>query len=141
MQDIRRWFLWTLIIGPIHMGEQLLTGIAELQELKGFLAKYYTLFRDPDYGTVVLVIVGFTLVNLIVYGLLAGGRLRLSAVGFFALLAIGEIHHIVKTVVNAAYFPGAITALPFFIFGALLLRAVIREWRATSARQKMAAAA
>jgi hypothetical protein len=141
MQDIRRWFLWTLIIGPIHMGEQLLTNITELQELKGFLANYYTLFRDPDYGTVVLVTIGFTLVNLIVYGLLAGGRLRLLAVGFFALVAIGEIHHIVKTVVNFAYFPGAVTAIPFFLFGLLLLRAVIREWRATATGGKFGAAA
>jgi hypothetical protein len=60
-------------------GEQLVTGIAELQELKGFLAKYYTLFRDPGYGTVVLVIIGFTLVNLIVYG--ASGRRQLAAAG------------------------------------------------------------
>jgi hypothetical protein len=141
MQDIRRWFLWTLIIGPLHMGEQLLTNIAELHELKGFFAKYYTLFRDPDYGTVVLVTIGFTLVNLIVYGLLAGGRLRLLAVGFFALVAIGEIHHIAKTVVNFAYFPGAVTAIPFFLFGLLLLRAVVREWRATATAGKFAAAA
>ena len=29
MDRVSRWFLWLLIIGPIHMGEQLFTSIEE----------------------------------------------------------------------------------------------------------------
>jgi hypothetical protein len=132
MNDIRRWFLWTLIIGPIHLCEQLATGLDELQELKGFTAKYYSWFTSADVGTVLLVMITFSLVNLIVYALLLGGRSRLIALGLFAAVALGEVHHILKTIVHATYFPGAVTAIPFFIFGVLLMRAIIREWGATT---------
>ena len=73
MNDIRRWFLWTLIIGPIHMSEQLMTSLDELQELKGFMSKYYGWFTNADVATVVLVMIVFSLMNLIVYALLLGG--------------------------------------------------------------------
>jgi hypothetical protein len=141
MNDIRRWFLWTLIIGPIHMCEQLMTSLDELQELKGFAAKYYGGFANPDVGTVVLVMIVFTLMNLIVYGMLLGGKPRLIAVGLFAAVAIGEVHHIIKTVVHLQYFPGTVTAIPFVIFGLFLLRAIIREWRVNTAGSKSAALA
>src|SRR5262249_15878503 len=141
MNEIRRWFLWTVIIGPIHLCEQLATGLDEPQELKGFTAQYYSWFSNADDVTVLLVMIPFTLVNVIVYALLVRGRARLIALGLFAMVALGELHHIVKSVVHAAYFPGAVTAIPFFIFGVLLLRAIIREWRVTESAGKLAAAA
>lgn len=141
MNDIRRWFLWTLIIGPIHMSEQLMTSLDELQELKGFMAKYYGWFTNADVATVVLVMIMFSLMNLIVYGLLLGGKPRLVALGLFAAVAVGEVHHIIKTIVHLQYFPGAVTAVPFFLFGLLLSRAIFREWRALSTGRTLAAAA
>jgi len=128
-REIRRWFGWTVIIGPLHMGEQLLFGIDELQELKRFAAIFYGWFRNADYATVVLVTVMFSFVNLIVYALLMGGKWRLIAIGFFAMVALGEVHHIVKTILHLSYFPGTVTAIPFVGFGLLLLRALIREFR------------
>lgn len=127
--DIRRWFGWLVIIGPIHMSEQLLFGIDELYELKRFAAAFYGLFRNPDYASVVLVIFSFTIVNLIVYGLLVGGRWRRIALGVFAMVGLGEVHHVVKTVLHGSYFPGAVTSIPFVIFGALLFRSLISEFR------------
>jgi hypothetical protein len=141
MNNVRRWFLWTMIIGPIHMCEQLMTSLDELQELKGFAAKFYSGFANPDVATVVLVMIVFTLTNLIVYGLLLGGKPRLIAVGLFAAVAIGEVHHIIKTVVHLQYFPGTVTAIPFVVFGLFLLRAIIREWRVNTADSKSAALA
>jgi hypothetical protein len=129
MDDVRRWFGWTVIIGILHMSEQLLFGLDELQELKGFAATYYGWFNNTDYATVILVTTMFSLVNLIVYALLIGGRWRLIAIGFFALVALGEIHHIVKSVMHASYFPGTVTAIPFVAFGVLLLRALVREFQ------------
>ena len=141
MTEIKRWFGWLLIIGPIHMSEQLMTGIDELQELKGFAAKYYSLFRDPDYGTVVLTMIIFSLVNVIVYAMLMGGRARLIALALFAMVGLGEVHHIAKTIVHLAYFPGTVTSIPFVLFGALLFRALVREWGAITPARKLAAAA
>ena len=131
-KDIRRWFGWLVIIGPIHMCEQLLFGIDELYELKRFAAAFYGLFRNPDYASVVLVIISFSIVNLIVYGLLVGGRWSQIALAVFAMVGLGEVHHVVKTVLHGSYFPGAGTSVPFVVFGALLFRSLISEFRAMS---------
>ena len=139
MQGIKRWFGWTAVIGPIHMCEQLLFGIDEVDELKGFADSYYSLFSNPDYGTVLLVTISFSLINLIVFGLLKGGRAALAAMGFFALVSVGEMHHIIKTIVHASYDIGTTTAIPFVIFGVLLSREIVREFRKTSAPALQAA--
>jgi len=130
--DIRRWFGWLVIIGPIHMCEQLLFGIDELYELKRFAATFYGLFRNPDYASVVLVTISFIIVNLIVYGLLVGGRWSQIALAVFAIVGLGEVHHVVKTILHGSYFPGAVTSVPFVVFGALLFRSLVSEFRATS---------
>jgi hypothetical protein len=133
MQGIKRWFGWTAVIGPIHICEQLLFGIDQLDELKGFADGYYSLFNNPNYGTVLLVMFGFSLFNLIVYGLLKGGRWALASMSVFALVAVGEMYHIIKSIVHASYDIGTATAIPFVIFGALLSRELMREFRKTSA--------
>jgi hypothetical protein len=132
MRDIRRWFGWTMVIGPLHMGEQFLTGFDELHELQRFSAAYHGWFGNPEVGTVLLVTLAFTFMNVVVYGLLKGGRAALLALGAFALVAVGEVHHLVKTIAHLQYFPGAVTAPFFALFGWLLLRALIAEYRRPS---------
>jgi len=129
MKEIQRWFLWLAIIGPIHLGEQLLFGLDELQILKRGFAGFYGLFSDPDYATVTLVIVFGTIVNLIGYAFVLGGKWRFAALAFFALVGVGEIHHVISTAERGSYFPGTVTAIPYFIFGVLLTRALIFEYR------------
>jgi hypothetical protein len=60
---------------------------------------------------------------------MAGGFWRLFAPAFFGVSGLVESHHIIKTVLRGAYFPGAVTAIPFVTVSFLLLRAVIRELR------------
>lgn len=134
MKDIRYWLGWLLIILPLHGIEQLFTGLDELYELKGQVGAVLDLFPNRDVGIVVLVFLLVIVVQFFIYGILRGGRLRLVGVGFFGLAALGESHHVIKTVLHVDYFPGAVTAIPFVIVGALLLRAVVREFR-ESARE------
>jgi len=131
MREIQRWFGWMVLIGPVHIGEQLLFGIDELAEIKRVLAVYHSWFRDPDYGTVVLVGIVVTSVMLMVYGLLVGGRWPLFVAGFFGVVGVAELHHLVKTLLHLFYFPGTVTAIPFIAIGVLLLRAVVREFQGT----------
>ncbi len=139
MKEIKRWFGWTAVIGPIHMCEQLLFGIDQLDELKGFADSYYSMFSNPNYGTVLLVMLSFTLINLIVYSFLKGGRWPLVAIGLFAFISVGEVHHILKTIINGSYDIGATTAVPFFLFGVMLSRALWREYRRSSEVQSFSA--
>jgi hypothetical protein len=46
----QRWFGWAAVTGPIHMGAQLLFGIDEMDELKGYTGGYCSLFSGPNYG-------------------------------------------------------------------------------------------
>ena len=129
MNEVRHWFRWLPIILILHGIEQLLFGLDELYELQGQVGMVLGLFRDRDSGIVVLVFALVLLVQLFVYGFLVGGRWRLLGPGFFAVAALGESHHFIKTIVRLQYFPGTVTAIAYVAVGALLLRAVVREFR------------
>jgi hypothetical protein len=132
MEDLKRWFGWLVLIGPIHMAEQLWFGLDELQELRGMMAAYYDHFRNPDVATVVLVVIVATIVQVLLYAMLVGGRWKLLAAGFFGVSGLIEAHHLVKTLVHGQYFPGFVTAFPFMGIGIMILVAVVREWRRTA---------
>jgi hypothetical protein len=132
MRDVKRWFGWMLVVLVVHMLEQLIFGIDELYEMQTFMAAWHSLFTNADYGTVVIVFAVVALVQLIAMGGVAGGRWPLLSAGFFGVAGIGEAHHVIKTIANGAYFPGAVSAIAFSACGALLLAAVIREFRTGS---------
>lgn len=129
MQRSTRWFGWIALIAPLHMSEQLLFGIDELARLRRVLAVYYSWFQQPDYGTVVLVAVVGTLLLGLTYGILAGGLLKEISLSIWALLAVGEVHHIVETIAAGRYTPGTATAIPYVTFGILLMFSIVREHR------------
>jgi len=140
MNDVRRWFFWLPIILALHGVEQIIFGLDELYELQGQVGYLLGLFPDRDRGIVVLVFAVVILIQVFVYGLLKGGRFALLAPGYFAVAALGESHHIIKTILRAAYFPGSVTAIAYVVVGALLLRAVVRAFRAGAPRAVSAAA-
>jgi len=72
MSSSAKCFEWLCLMLPLHMGEQLVFGVDELYKLKRMLGVYYTLFPEPDYGTVVLVTVVGSLVNLLAFAILCG---------------------------------------------------------------------
>lgn len=125
MKNIKYLFGWLVIIGPIHMIEQMIFGLDELQELKRVSAVYHSWFADPDFGTVLLVTIAGATSLLMMYGLLAGGRLQLIVVALLGFLSVGEVHHVAKTVVAGRYNPGVITSVPFAAFGGLLFYAAV----------------
>ena len=130
MKDIRFYLGLLILILPFHGIEQLLTGLDELYELQGQVGAVLDLFGPyRDHGIVLMVFAVVMLVATFLYGTLTSGRLRLLGFGFFGVSGIVESHHVIKTIVQLDYFPGAVTAIPFAIVGALLLRAVVREWR------------
>ncbi|HTT24326.1 MAG TPA: amidohydrolase family protein [Candidatus Sulfotelmatobacter sp.] len=141
MQRSTRWFGWIALIAPLHMSEQLLFGIDELARLRRVLAVYYSWFQQPDYGTVVLVAVVGTLLLGLTYGILAGGLLKEISLSIWALLAVGEVHHIVETIAAGRYTPGTATAIPYVTFGILLRFSIVREHRqrgqATSSARRL----
>jgi GrpB-like predicted nucleotidyltransferase (UPF0157 family) len=123
MRDVRYWFGWLPVILVFHGIEQLLFGFDELYELQGQVGAVLGLFANRDAGIIVLVFAVVLLVQLFVYTLLSGGRWRLLGPTFFAVAALGESHHIIKTIFRLDYFPGAVTAIPYVVVGALRLSA------------------
>ena len=115
------------IIDVLHLSEQMLFGIGELATLKQILASYYGWFRQPDYGTVVLMILASSMLFSLIFAAMAGGVGRVIAGGFVGVLAISEVHHLVETFHARHYTPGTVTAVPYIAAGLFLFRAVRRE--------------
>jgi len=127
MSASSKWFGWLCLMLPLHMAEQLVFGIDELAKLKQVLAIYYGRFQEPDAGTVLLVMLLGSLVNLLAFLIALGGRGRRIALCVFGLSGVLEAHHLIETAVAGHYTPGTVTAVPYILFGLLVLRAVARE--------------
>src|SRR5262245_48244433 len=122
MKEVRFWFGWLFLILPLHGVEQLMFGLDELYELQGQVGAVLDLFANRDKGIVVMVFAVVMLVAALVYGGVVGGRWRLLGPAFFGINGLGESHHIIKTIVHADYFPGAVTAVGYVLIGFFLLR-------------------
>jgi hypothetical protein len=127
-----KWLFGVLVvIGPLHMIEQMVFGIDEVYEMKRLVAVYHSWFSNPDLGTVVLVTVAGALCLLMMYGLIAGGRWQLAVIGFLGLSCIGEVHHVLRLFIFGHYNPGVVTCVPFATIGGLLLYHAYSQFRST----------
>ena len=131
MPRIRTLFLLLTIIGPLHMAEQLLTGIDEFYSIRDLIGGYYAWF-DPaaaDHATVLLVTIVWTFVSVLFYTLLHDGLPRLIVPAIFGLFGVTEAHHVIESLLKGAYDPGVVMSVPYAIVGAMLVAAVWREFK------------
>jgi len=107
-------WLWLTIIGPLHMAEQLMTGINEYYMIKDQVGGYYALFSpaDTDWATVLLITIVWTFVSVLFYAVLKGGRALLAVMGVFGLFGASEIHHVFEQLAKTDFEPGVLTAFP-----------------------------
>jgi hypothetical protein len=131
MDRINNLFLLLVVVGPLHMIEQMLTSIEEFYWLRGQLEGYYAWFApaSADLATVILVTVVWTKVSLILYAFLVGGTARLVVLAFFGLFGAQEVHHVIEALAKGGYDAGVITSIPYAVLGCLLLAEVWREFR------------
>jgi uncharacterized membrane protein YeaQ/YmgE (transglycosylase-associated protein family) len=131
MPRIRTLFLLLMIIGPLHMAEQMLTAIDEFYSIRDLIGGYYAWF-DPaaaDHASVLLVTIVWTLVSVLFYTLLHDGPTRLIVPAFFGLFGATEAHHVIESLLKGAYDPGVVMSVPYAIVGAMLVAAVWREFK------------
>jgi hypothetical protein len=133
MKDTKLLFGLLVIIGPLHMIEQMLFGLDELQEMKRLMAYYHSWFANEDLGTVVLVTISGASILLMMYGLIAGGRWKALVIALVGLFSAGEVHHLLRTALLGRYNPGLVTALPFAVVGSLLAYAAYLDFRSVPA--------
>jgi len=127
LNETARWIGLIGIIDVLHLSEQMLFGLGELDTLKRMLAGYYGWFQHPDYGTVLLAIIASTMLFSVAFAAMAGGMGRVVAGGFVGLIAISEVHHLCETVYAGHYTPGSVTAIPYVAAGVMLFRSLFRE--------------
>ena len=135
MQRIQNLWLWLTIVGPLHMTEQLITGINEYYMIKEQVVDgYYALFApaDTDWATVLLVTIVWTFISLLFYGVLKGGRVMLAVVGAFGVFGASEIHHVIEQLTKTTFEPGVLSSVPYSAVGILMMIAVWREFRRTT---------
>ena len=137
MNRSNRLFLLLVVIGPLHMIEQMLTSIEEFHWIRSQMDGYYSWFSPAaaDLATVILITVVWTKVSLLLYALLVGGTARLFVLALFGLFAVSEIHHVVEALSRGGYDAGVITCIPYAAVGCLLVAAVWREFRRGMAAQ------
>ena len=135
MPRIRTLFLLLTIIGPLHMGEQLLTSIDEFYMIRGLFGGYYAWFAPAaaDHASVILITIIWTLVSVLFYSLLHDGPVRLIVPAIFGVFGAPEVHHLIESLLKGAYDPGVITCVPYAVVGALLVAAVWHEFRREAA--------
>jgi len=131
MDRINRLFLLLVVIGPLHMIEQMLTSIEEFYWLRGQLEGYYAWFApaSADLATGMFITVAWTKVSLLFYGLLAGGTARLVVLALFGLFGVSEAHHVVEALAKGGYDAGVVTSIPYAAVGCLMVAEVWREFR------------
>lgn len=131
MNRMNTLFLLLIIIGPLHMIEQMLTSIEEFYWIRGQVEGYYALFApaSADLATVILITVVWTKVSLLFYALLVGGTARLVVLALFGLFAVSEAHHVIEMLTKGGYEAGVVTSIAYALVGCLLLAEVWREFR------------
>jgi ABC-type multidrug transport system permease subunit len=125
----QRLLLAAVVVLVCHGIEQLLFGLDELYELQRMIAPFYAMSADADRVTVILVFAVTMLVILLCSALISPGLPRRIGLTFFGVEFIGESHHLIKTLVNGAYFPGAVSAIALVVLGVLVLRSAWGDTR------------
>src|SRR5262245_5980328 len=131
MNRINTLFLLLVVIGPLHMIEQMLTSIEEFYWLRGQLEGYYAWFApaSADLATVIFIHVGLSKVSRLFYGRFAGGTAKLVVLALFGLFGISEAHHVIEALAAGGYDPGVVTSIPYAAVGCLMVAEVWREFR------------
>ena len=131
MNRLNTLFLLLVVVGPLHMIEQMLTSIEEFYWLRGQLEGYYAWFppASADLATVILITVVWTKVSLLFYAFLVGGTARLFVLALFGLFGVSEVHHVIEALIKGGYEAGVVTSIPYAAVGCLLVAEVWRELR------------
>lgn len=131
-----------VIVGALHMSEQILFGVEEFHMLRGAVGDYLALFpaEFADRASVALITIAGTLLSLLCWAFALGGTPRLVALGVFGLFGVSEAHHLVEAVFKSGYEPGLITSVAYVGFGAWLVVEVWRELRGRRGLPSVAAA-
>jgi hypothetical protein len=136
MLSSTRWFGWITVVMVLHMIEQIIFGTVELDRLRYVLGIYLGWFHSADRAIVLLVTIGVGLIYLAMFGMLNGGRGRLAALEILGFFSAVEVHHVVESALVRGYTPGLATSIRYSIFGVLLMRAAIQEYRSPMLQPK-----
>jgi hypothetical protein len=131
MERTTRLLFWLMIIGPLHMGEQILTNVEELELFKGAASTFYGWlpWLETDKATVALITLVFTAFTLMFYMAVRGGTARLIALALFGAMGANEIHHVFEAIGEGGYDPGLVTCFAYSFVGFMLLWEVWKEFR------------
>jgi len=132
MKASTRSYAWLKVLAVLHIVEQLMFGMQDLQELQHMIAIYESWVGNASAAIAALAIIGSALAFFAVYFILKGGFARFITMFVLGLPTIGEIHHFIETMRVRHYTPGMVTAVPSVICGVLFLRALIKEYRGRS---------
>lgn len=126
-------FLAIIVVGVLHMGEQLLFGIEEYYMLRDAVGHWHGAFPPTwsDQASVLLITIVVTGLSLVLYALVRSAGAARWVVGAFGLLGVTEAHHWLESIAKGGYDPGLITSVAYVGIGALILRELWQRRGAT----------
>jgi hypothetical protein len=137
-RELNHFFLAIILIGVVHMAEQIIFGVEEFHMLVSGISGWWTLF-PANYSaeaSVVLITIVFTSISLMLYALALGGWPALVVFFLFGVLGAQEAHHWIEAIARGGYDPGLVTSFVYVWVGVLILREV---WLALRLRAPVAA--
>ena len=127
-KKVQRLFLLGTALEMAHMGEQWFLGpgisLRDLQEAFAGLAGFA---GSAERGVELIVSVIVLLWFGSVYCVLRGGVWQKVALAGFSVVFLYELHHPIRSILNAAYGPGTATGVALFVAGVTLLKEVLRR--------------
>lgn len=123
---LTKLFLAIIVVGVLHMAEQIVFGVEEFRMLKAAIGGWWTLFPSTyaDEASVILITIVFTTMSLLIYGAMRAGKAALLVAALFGGLGVQEAHHWIEAIEKRAYDPGLVTSFAYVWVGALILREV-----------------
>jgi hypothetical protein len=138
---LNRIFLLIIVIGVVHMGEQLIFGIEEFYMLRATVGEWHAMFPDSwgDKASVVLITIVFTSISLMFYALMRGGVAALVVIWIMGGVGVNEFHHWVEAFQERAYDPGLMTSFAYVAVGLMIQIEVTHQLKARWRNRRRAA--
>jgi hypothetical protein len=138
-ERLNRLMLLIIVIGVVHIGEELMFGIEEFYKLRTAFDPWYALFpadRVDEAHMLLITLVG-TIFSLGFYAMMRGGIPALLVIGAFGGIGLKEAYHWVEALRAGTYTSGLVTSFAYVWVGWQIKQEVQRELRLRRKRRAM----
>jgi len=125
-RNLKSLFFLSLFLIAAHGVEELLTGFRHTDSFVLAPASYLNMTPEMFYW--VFHIIWWTLLPT-AYIILRKSTILLPLLTLFSVVFVFELHHVIKALISAQYYPGMITAFFYPILGIFFYKELLKNWK------------